>query len=642
MSKTVIGKKTVSMAMLFFIFSPFLLGMSGSNLAQQSSNKGSNDQKSIKKQRKVSPQSDTVNNAEKKEKISQDNGIPTASDKTDELDHTKKQNEKRIKLAQDVLQDIFKRSENMANPVVRIKVRMLIADAYWNYEPNIAKEILLEDFPKIASISVPQHEHELGKLWSVDDLGKPVTYKGRNLEEVKAQLKREMLTIISARDSALARSLVASERNDEKKSDTSGESRDEVLMTAAILADTDPEAAARIIRESSKSGISDELPFLLIRLREKSPEEASSIFNQAFSIARMNGDLWNFQKLVPYILPTEKDRLIGGKHYLTDPQRMKDAITLIDYGIELLVRRIETEPPGNMTAELVRREFYLWWNLLAVFKDIKPESVWLINTRINQLSAFIPQSEQRPTQGPWSDERQKQLMIAVASSTGDKRDAFLESAAFNAWRMGQGDFDQAISLAEKIENKEQREGTLGTLYFQAGLKALSTEGPDKALQLAEKDKLPKGRVSLYAAIIGALVSAKATERAEALKDDLLNWLQSRNMDTDTAWGTLDFLDRFSRDNSERGFAALEIFVTTMNGADLTPPDKPMRRKIYWYPEFHDFRKSLASLARADFERGLQIIQTLNNAEAAMLVQASFCGEYLKSFGKNKTGAKPRP
>jgi hypothetical protein len=75
-------------------------------------------------------------------------------------------------------------------------------------------------------------------------------------------------------------------------------------------------------------------------------------------------------------MPTERDRLIGGKHYLTDPQRMKDALMLLDYAITLLARRIETAPPGNLSVELVRRESYIWRNLLPVFKDLTKRLPW--------------------------------------------------------------------------------------------------------------------------------------------------------------------------------------------------------------------------------------------------------------------------
>jgi hypothetical protein len=544
---------------------------------------------------------------------------------------------KRVKQAQDVIENIFQASASIPNPVVRMKVRMLVADAYWNFQPAKAREILSEDFPQIASISVPQHELNLGKIWSIRGIGKPPIYKDRELEMVKAQLRREMLSIISAHDTALARSLVASEKKEEEKDGRVSQRNraDEVLSTAGSLADTNPEAAARIIRESVKNGVSEELSFLLIRLREKSPDDASAIFNLMFSAVSASGNILEFQKLVPYVLPTEKDRLIGGKHYLTDPQRMKDAIMLMEYAIVLLARRIESEPPGTMSPELVRKETYIWRNLLPVFKDLKPESVWLVNTRISQLSALIPQSQQGPVEGPWSDERLKKLIALAESSVGEKRDDYLESAAFNAWRFGGGDFDLAVSLAEKIDNRELRDDTSGVIHFQAGMKTLNNEGPDQALNLVKKIKSPVMRSRLYIAIIGALRAVKARQQVDALQEDLLSWLRGCESNTETAWGLLEYLNHFSGEDVERGFTALHLLIGVLNSANLDAPEKPLRRKVYWYPEFHDFRTSLGPLARTDFERGLQTIQMLNNTEVAPLIQTSYCGEYLKIHGKSK-------
>lgn len=643
-SKVLETKRLLTVIAILMTFT-FCLVTPNRRQAQQAISKPIGQKETVDDHKKSGGQSGKIDNAGKTDKgkkniSKQAAGLSGGGDQTGKTENLDK---KKMKLALSAIEDIFYMTNDVRNPVVRMKIRMLVAEAYWNYQSDKAKEIFFEDFPQIASISVPQHELEIGKVWSIKELGKPPSYKGRDLEMVKTQLRREMLTIISARDTELARLLVSAEKKDEKKDDHVEERRDEVLSTAGSLADTNPEAAARIIREYSKSSISDELPFLLIRLREKSPDEASVIFNQVFSIVRASGDLWGFQKLVPYILPSEKDRLIGGRHYLTDPQRMKDAITLMDYGVTLLARRIEMEPPGNMAPEIVRREFYLWRNLISVFKDIKPESVWLVNTRINQLSALVPRPAQGSIQGPWSDERHKQLMSAVESSTGDKRDGLLESAAFNAWRFGGGDYDLAISLAERIMNTEMRDRVTGNLHAGEGLKVLHNEGPDKSLKLAGMIKSPVARVRLYAAIINTLHSVKATERVETLHEELLNWLHSCERNTDTAWGVLEYLESFQNDNLERSFVAMDILISVLNSASFDPPDKPLRGKIYWYPEFHDFRKSLAPLARADFERGLQAIQMLTNNEAAMLIQASFCGEYLKMRAKNKKSSeKPKP
>lgn len=544
-----------------------------------------------------------------------------------------KKDEERIKQAQGIIQDILFSTNSILNPVVRIKIRMLVADAYWDFRPEKSREILSEEFPKIALISAPQNESDFGRLWSIKNNGEPAMYKGRPLETVKAQLRREMLAIASARDSALAKGLVAAEKTTDKTGDHT-EDVDEVLSTASSLADTDPEAAARIIRESLKIGIPEELPFLLIRLRDSSPAEASAIFNQVFAAVRAKGDLWEFQRLLPYILPTELDRLAGGKLYLTDSQRMKDANTMIEYAGQLLYRRIQTEVAGNMAPELIRREYYLWRNLLAVFSDLKPESAWLVNARLRQLTPLLPQSVQGPPQGPWSEERLNQLIAAANAAAGDQRDEYLHSAAFQAWRFGQGDLDQAISVAEKIGDGERRDLTTGTLYFQAGLKYLRSEGPDYALGLARKIKVPVPRTRLYLAIIGTLGSVKATDQGELLREELLNWLRGCDRNSDTAWAVLDYLDGSMNDNAERNFAAFEILVRVLNSPSLDLDNK-LRNRVYWYPDFHDFRKSLAPLAKADFDRGLGVIQMLNNKEVWMQIQAAFCADYLRMQSKSK-------
>jgi hypothetical protein len=552
-------------------------------------------------------------------------------------DERARKKQERIKQALNIVETVLIDTKNINNPVVRIKTRILAADAYWDSQPEKAREIISEEFPKIAKITIPESS-EFGNVWSIKGNGKTPMYKGVPLDEVKAQLRREMLAIVSARDSALARALVEVDKKNEKNDEAVTEKIDEVLASAAGLADTDPEAAARIIKESLKTGVTDGLAFLLMRLRDSSPAEASAIFNQMFSEARTRGDLWEFQQLVPYVLPTELDRLVGGKHYLTDSQRMKDANSLIEYAAELLYRRIQTVPPSNMSPELVSREYFIWRNLLAVFNDLKPESVWLVNMRLRQLTAVRPPSASGPTDGPWSEERLKTLIAAAKSSFGDTRDQYLDSAASNAWRFGAGDLDQALLLAESIENKDLRASKTGMLYFQAGLKFLRTEGPDYALGLARKIDWAVYRTRLYLAVIATLNSVKATERSEMLREELLDWLRVSDRTSDTAWALLDYLDGSKNDNAERNFEAFEILVRTLNGANLDPPDNKPAHRTYWYPDMHNFRKSLAPLANADFDRGLEIIQTLKQREVAMQILVAFSAEYLKLHQKDKNSS----
>ena len=547
---------------------------------------------------------------------------------------SKDRSQERLDLAQSIVRSIHTDTKSVLNPVIRIRIRMLLADAYWSFQPEKAREILSEDFPKISLIAVPKEEGEFGSTWSPKNGEKPETYKGVPLEQVKKQLRREMLAITSSHDPALARALVAAENTKDQKDDATAEERDEVLATVRELADTDPDAAARILRESLQKPPSDAVAFLLIRLRETSPAEASAIFNQWFLAVKAKGDLWELERLVPFILPTELDRLIGGKQYLTDPQRMKDAKSVVEYSAELLYHRIQTHLPSQIGPDLVRREYYLWRNLQGLFSDLQPESVWLVNTRLRQLSEALPQSARGQTQSQWSEERLKNLIAQADASTGDRRDEYLSSAAFNAWRVGQGDLDQAIVLAEKIGQREMRDLTLGTLYFQAGLKFLRTEGPDYALNLARKIDAPGTRTRLYLAIIRSLNSVKASQRTDALRDELLNWLRNRDKTSETAWALLDYLDASTNDTADRNFLALDLVVRVLNSPTLDPETK-LRNKTYWHPDFHDFRKSLMPLAKADFDKGLEIVQMLSNREIAMQIQAALCSDYLKTRRKAK-------
>ncbi|HEX6284012.1 MAG TPA: hypothetical protein VFZ71_04030 [Pyrinomonadaceae bacterium] len=536
----------------------------------------------------------------------------------------------RQKKTQDIVEAVFADARFVLNPVVRAKIRTLSVDAYWHFQPLTAQKILRDEVSALAT-----WENLDGTANFVTEQEGKVSYKGKPLEEVKAQLKRELFATAGVNDPLFFRELVRSKRGG---SDT--DQLAEQIHTATHLAGSDPQASARLIRESLDKGIEGSFAFALVKLRESSPAEASALFNNALGRVRASGDLWQYQRLIPYVLPSERDRLIGAKHYLTDAQRMLDAKKAVEYGSELLYRRIQTEAPANMPPDLVKREYYLWRNLQTVFEDVNPSQVWLVNTRLRQLASTLPPTTQRPTDGPWSPDRLQTLLAAADQSTGEKRDNYLSSAAFATWRFGNGDLNKAIALVEKIGDSRVREDTAAVLYFQAGTKYLRTEGPDYALELARKINFPVSRAQLFLEVIALLQDVKDTARANELRRELLSWLSNSERNSDTAWALLDFLDATVSSVAEEKFAALELLVRVLNSPSLESTGG-LKNRVYWHPEFHDFRKSLMPLVKADFDRTLNLIQMLDNREISLQVQAAFCANYFKLQSHNRNVSERR-
>lgn len=552
--------------------------------------------------------------------------VKTADPKS--LDETKRMLVVQVKQA---IEGTISQAKGVQNPVMRIKIRCIAADGIWDYQESQAREILSEDFKSIPSTGVPRQ-----------DDGKPPTYKKRKLEEVKAWLRKELTAVISSHDPGLAESLLSAERNDKEKDGKDGEQRgtSELLEAAMDLSAASPEAASRIIRDSLRSGINPRLAVSLITLRQYAPTEASAIFNKALSMVRARGDLWDFQRLTPYVLPTEMDRLNGGS-FLADPLRAKDAKAFIEYATAMLTVQLESpQPNANSSPELIMNEIYLWRSLNQLFSDLVPDKTWMVNTRLNQLSALRPESS-KSSRGEALSPREilKKRISEAESATGTRRDGLFSVAAFTAMRLE--DFDQAVALAERIESTEQREIDSSFILDKASRKALNQEGPDKALDLARKIKWPSTRVSMFDRIRGSLVSLGKREQAAALLEELSDWFHGYDDNSDKVWGILTYLDHFASDDPEKGFGMLGMLVIVLNKADLSPPVNPLPNRYYWYPEFHDFRKSLGALAKTDFERAQQTIQMLKDKEVFLLAQASLCNQYLKANQKRPSSTVSR-
>ena len=546
------------------------------------------------------------------------------------------QSQKRKRLTREAIQaleDAVARAKKLQNPVVRMKVRTLAAEALWDYKEDEARAILTEEFRGISSISVPQEDEK-----------KPPVYKKRKLEDVKAGLKKELMAIIGARDGALAHSLLAAEMGTQGEKGGESKITSEMLVLASDLSDTSTEVASRIIKDSLKTEINPRFAMALTSLRLSAPAEASTIFNNVLSAVKARGDMWELYKLTPYVLPTDAERMSSGS-YLADPQRASDARKFIEAAAAMLVKQLESSPAyANPPPEMITKETYFWRSMLKLFGDLMPDKVWMVNTRISQLTALraeairteaIKRPAESAEQLPIKEIIQKRIADAE-SATGRRRDNLFASAAFAAMRME--DYEQAISLIEKVEDREQKEIDGSSILDKASRKALSLEGPDKALEVAGKIKWPAIRVNMFSRIINALRSLGRREQAAAVTDELAVWLSGYDNNADKVWGVLTYLDHFAKDDTEKAFAMLNTLITLLNTVNLEPPANPWAQRLYWYPEFHNFRKSLGELARADFERALLEIQMLKNPEVFLLVQVALAGEYLKSL-KPKPSAK---
>jgi hypothetical protein len=533
--------------------------------------------------------------------------------------------------ARQAIESALAQAKDLQNPVVQIKIRSIAADALWDYQEEMAKGIVIEDFRNLPSLSVPQEEKS-----------KPPIYKHKRLDEVKETLRKELIAVAGSHDPVIIQSLLGTEKGNKDQTDKDSEllRTGEMLGTAMDLAETSPETASRIIEDSLKTGINPRFALALITLRQSDPARASALFNEAFSKVRTSGDLWEFQKLVPYVLPTGIE-LHYKINYLANPQRVEDAKRVIDYATVLLNQQI-TSPQVNAYSfpEMIRRERDLWRSLLQLFNDLAPEKAGIVNTRLNQLSSLQTGSNRKPagaeneTEPPPVEERLKKLTAMAESAIGARKDALLFSAASAAMQME--DYDKAVSLIEKIENQEKKEIDGSFILSTISARILSKDGSEKALVLARGITWPGTRVAAFSRIYAALQTLKKQDQANELLDELRTWLDSRDNTSDKVWGWLIYLDYFAKADSEKAFAVLSSFVGALNKADLEPPAKPLASRNYWYPEFHDFRKSLGPLVRTDFERALQEVQLVKDKEALLLIQVALCNEYLKANTQKAT------
>src|SRR5688572_8310210 len=78
------------------------------------------------------------------------------SRKSSANDAVDKVRNERLTRARNVIDNVFSDSKSLANPVLRIKLRMLVASGYWEFKQERAREIFTDEFPRIEQITLPQ------------------------------------------------------------------------------------------------------------------------------------------------------------------------------------------------------------------------------------------------------------------------------------------------------------------------------------------------------------------------------------------------------------------------------------------------------------------------------------------------------
>lgn len=559
----------------------------------------------------------------------------------------------------DLLNSTADDAKKWDDKAIAARTQAQIADLLWDFDRENASNHLRDAWTASAKVEEPKHERS--------------TVVNPSLRNA---VKREVLLVARKRAPDLA-TIWLEELVEESKSDTKSErgtfddrsTRSAVLLQMAneLVADN-PKAAADLLNESLRDGISFNFQTVLSRLQEKDAALAQDVFRAALARLRLAGISDPNELLILYAYlytpgrvfaantsnnRSQVDLAIGGSRVSVPFARQNPALALdfLELASDLLLSTPLPEPPNTQSA--ARSLVSAIGTLLREVSERLPEKAALLRARAQQLDsqaqfANVPPPRRtdipdvRPNESKESfAERRVDLLEDAAAKGRDPltRDIGYANAAV-ATTVER--YQRGLDLAAKIDDKDLREGVRSWLIYRAVLHFIATNDLDTAYRLNSKNDDGAERAVCF--IVGAqrLVKEKDTTRAN-------EWLREagaivRRMDGDErpARIALGIVSTYGRFDTQAALDWLVYSVKLMrkaSPASLNEDRAPSFKRISGVTPISDFssntsgfslQSAVAVFPPDQFEQVLSVLDGVTPQEARGLAVVTLCRNFLKT------------
>jgi len=536
-----------------------------------------------------------------------------------------------------LLGSLFEKAKDFEDEQIKIRIQSQIADAIWSYDESRARSQFKEAFQAIDLIKVTPDQVVRHQDPVVAILSSP-----------QFKLRQEVLRIISQHDFAFAETLRSSIKSI-LDTDISGvglqsdnyEQMVHSLLLAATFAKDNPERVGQIVRAGLQTGIHEMLVATLIGIRRENPALANSLFSEALLVAKAapSSGSANIGSLAYYIFPTEEDVLFG-RDPTSDPTRRATIEQFLNFVYETILSQVGAKSKASPISgrAMAQRDYMVLQQIMPFFDKLIPDKASIIRNRLSQLADNISLQQLSALESMNRQTSLQDLLKRAESSSNPwQKNVLYAQAAMAAFR--QDDIDQALAIAEKISNEQDRLSITSNIQYQAALKALNKEDVDAAYHLAKDIPLLAERVEIFDRMAKSLLDKQENSRAADLLSEVEDYARRSDSEPQKARALLRIASTFAGFDSIRGFEVTESAVKAINDADFNPPvpsrDRTLIKRIPVTIEMLDFKSIFSLLARSDFERALLLAQSIEKKEASMLAQIAVCRELLNNLQINK-------
>jgi tetratricopeptide (TPR) repeat protein len=480
------------------------------------------------------------------------------------------------------------------------------------------------------------------------------------------EVEKEILEYVLGRDVRFAEALAAfalkaSEAAGPKGTEPDWAFRSEQAILysqiARSVAATDPQHAAELVRTSFNGWFGADQVIALNSLRRQAPKLSDEIFLYALTVlGEKPTNLSNkVAILASYAFPEINIqtnfyiRKAGGS-----PNQPDASPSVRKSFLEFVYETFMQQPVASQTAETsgfgtASFDSFTMRELLSRFDQDLPDKAPAIRARVKEITGSIKKAGRQDMFDSESEAFAKafrgnvQELINKAEAAKDqteKDNLYTEAAGLLAYR--DGDLDQALSLLGKVSEGTTKSSLIAEIRQSRTVKAINDGDPDKAYVYCKDEQDLERRSDLLTRIARLLVNRGKRERAKTVWDEAFQAAKA----LEAGWGQthemLELVTVAAEIHPEMGFEAMKATIEVMNNANVGSTNDGYSRgageKIQFFGRF-DFDESLGLLARADFERALQLARTVRSSEVSMLAQFSACKGVLRKPGESPSKAQ---
>lgn len=563
----------------------------------------------------------------------------------------------------DVLNSTAVEAKKWDDRGIAARTQAQIADLIWDTNAENASEHLKAAWDAAVKVEEPQRERS--------------AIVNRSLRN---GVRRDVLLVARKRAPQLATQWLAEMVQDRKSADVEQRgtfddrsARSAVLLQMAHeLVVDNPKAAAELLIESLSDGISFNFQAVLIRIHERDPALAETVFCAALTRLRTRGisDPNELFTLYSYLYTpgrvhatnTSDNRnqvllALTGSRVTIPPGRQNPAIALefLELASDLLLAAPLPESSAQMTARALVSAIGA---LLREVTERLPQKAALLRARVQQLDAEArfspaprPPSKDIPDIRPAESkesfaERRVDLLEESAAKGRDllTRDiGYARAAAATTVER----YQRGLDLAGKIDDKELRGGVRSWLIFRAVLHFIALGRLDEAHSLNLKNDEIAQRAVCF--VVGAQRLAKDkdfTRANEWLRQagTLIRESEPNPNVTRVVFGMVSTYGRFDTQSSLEWFSYAVKLMRNIPAASLNEDKAPSLQRIAGVTPNNDItsrtsgfslRAAVAVLPTEQFEQVLYMLNEIRPQEARGTAIVTLCANFLKTI-KNAT------